>query len=129
MSADRLQIGLQHYELTQERKRVLNSLESLLGRATRAKIQNLLRLPDAIRSRHIDDNPVYRAAIKQLMEQYLVENDEKDKPERRELMRKIIESISEVERITAELEAMKRENNSSGNSSNGNKAEKVRKVG
>lgn len=108
MSADRLQKGFELYELSQERKRVLGNLDTLLARATREKIQDLLKLPDEIRTSEIDLSANYRTAHKLLLERYLAENSEGISPEKRELMNGIIQGIKEVDRITAEHTALKK---------------------
>ncbi|MBN2306665.1 hypothetical protein JXD20_01655 [Candidatus Peregrinibacteria bacterium] len=97
------------YELSQEKRSALSRLESLFSQASRLQIQQLLGLPDRLRTGQIEDNVNYRVAVRQLIVdrlEVLEVLNERDQ-EKRTLMQNIVERIEEIERITQEMEVLK----------------------
>ena len=110
--------GQIQYELSQKRKETLSELEVVLSEATKQQIHQLLRLPDRIRTRYLEENSNYRAAIKELLRQRLDGDFESDDDEKRELMKQIVDGIEGVDEITAKLEALKKGKDNDGNGPN-----------
>ena len=109
MSFQDFQDGVRKYELNQERKATLNDMTALIQEASRANIQGLLKLPDAIRIKWIDEDSNNRVMLKERMKQFLEKESGDEIAEKRRLIQKIIEGIDEVDRITAELDSLSKD--------------------
>lgn len=103
MSFKDFQNETRRQELNQERKATLNGMTALVQEASRANIQSLLKLPDAIRIKWIDEVGNYRVMLKERLTRYLSGGDTDKEVEDLRIMQGIIDGIDEVDRITAEM--------------------------
>ena len=108
MSFKEFQNGETRYELEQQRKNKLNELASLIREASRANIQNLLRLPDVIRVRSVDEVSNYRAMLKERLVQRLEDDEAIIDEDKQRIMRQMVEGIDEIDSITAKLDELKK---------------------
>jgi len=119
MSFEDFKTGQTVIELRQQRAEKLNELASLIRDASRADIHKLLGLPEAIRTRSVDEVSNYRTMLKERLVHQLERSETEIDEGKQELIQQLIDGIDEIDRITAQLDVLKKGPNNEGNGPEG----------